>query len=104
MAHDDGWMERAACRRVPDPDRVFFPPSRKGVRTDITEAQRICFGECEVRKTCLVYAVVHREGKGVWGGYSEAQRKKIPTPVKQAWRQVWYRVYPGAVRFKLGRR
>jgi WhiB family redox-sensing transcriptional regulator len=101
---DDDWMERAACRYIPDPDPIFFPKTQKGVRTDISAARTICFDVCPVRKHCLVYAVVYRENRGVWGGLSERERKSIPTKVKRHWREVWYKLYPTSDRLREGRR
>jgi WhiB family transcriptional regulator, redox-sensing transcriptional regulator len=94
MALDDGWMVLAACRSYSDPDPIFFPPKRKGIKTDYTEAKRICFEECSVRKTCLVYAVAHREGQGVWGGLSENERRQLPRGMKQLYRATWFRLHP----------
>ena len=95
MPRYEGWKARAACRDHPNPDEVFFPHNEKGKRTDISQAQAICF-DCPVRKTCLVYAVVYREARGVWGGMSESDRKQISRPTRLRWRQVWYHVYPNS--------
>jgi WhiB family redox-sensing transcriptional regulator len=94
MPLDDGWMVLAACRRYPDPDPIFFPPKYKGVRTDISRAKHICFNECEVRKTCLVYAIAHRESQGVWGGLGEVERRRLPKAVKLLYRQTWFQLHP----------
>jgi WhiB family redox-sensing transcriptional regulator len=98
MALDDGWMLHAACRNYPDPDPIFFPPTKKGVKADTTEAKRICFNECPVRKTCLVYAVAHRENIGVWGGLTSAERRAIPREVKLQFRETWFRLHPSFIR------
>ena len=94
MALDDGWMALAACRSYPDPDAIFFPPKRKGIKTDYTQAKHICFEECPVRKTCFVYAIAHREAQGVWGGLSEVERRQLPREVKQLYRETWFKLHP----------
>lgn len=98
MALDDGWMIKAACRNYDNPDEIFFPPTTKGVKPDYTEAKRICFNECPVRRTCLVYAVAHRETRGVWGGLSDLERKQLPRATKQQYRDTWFRLHPYAQR------
>lgn len=95
MPRYEEWKRRAACAGIEDPDRIFFPPSVKGHRTDTREAKSIC-AKCPVRKTCLAYAVVYREPRGVWGGMSESERKAIPHLVRKQWREVWYRVHPNS--------
>ena len=64
------WAERAACRYA-DPE-TFFP--EKGGSTK--EAKRIC-AMCEVREECLSYALEHDERFGVWGGFSERERRAL---------------------------
>lgn len=96
MALDDSWMVKAACRNYDDPDAIFFPSTTKGVKPDYTEAKRICFDECPVRKTCLVFAIAHRESRGVWGGLSDIERRRIPRVVKQQYRDTWFRLHPYA--------
>jgi WhiB family transcriptional regulator, redox-sensing transcriptional regulator len=98
VAIDDGWMVKAACRNYDDPDPIFFPPTTKGVAPDYTEAKRICFDECPVRKTCLVYAVAHHETRGVWGGLSDVERKAIPRLIKHQYTETWFRLHPYAKR------
>lgn len=101
---DDEWMLKAACRELLDPDPIFFPKTRKGVKPDISKARQICFNDCNVRKSCLVYAVVHHENRGVWGGLSETERRSIPRSTRRRWREVWSKLYPDAQRFSIVRR
>jgi WhiB family redox-sensing transcriptional regulator len=100
MARYETWKLRAACRDVPNPDELFFPVTEKGKKTDISAARAIC-ARCPVRKTCLVYSVVYRETKGVWGGMSESERRAIPVSTRRQWREVWYRVYPKQSLFEM---
>ena len=70
------WKEHANCKGV-DTD-LFFP--EQGVnRIQIEQAKTVCRG-CEVRTECFTYAMQHFE-RGVWGGTSEIQRKRI----RQGW-------------------
>ena len=64
------WLHHAACRHLDT--NVFFPD------TDIGEhaAQRIC-ATCTVRNSCAAYALEHDELRGVWGGLTERDRRRI---------------------------
>jgi len=67
---DDEWQERALCAQT-DPE-AFFPEKGGSTR----EAKRICMG-CEVRDSCLEYALAHDERFGIWGGLSERERRRL---------------------------
>ena len=73
---DNDWQQRGACR---GPQSVaFFPPNtfeRKDER-DAREvkAKSIC-AMCDVRESCLEYAIAIKEPNGVWGGMNEMERK-----------------------------
>lgn len=64
------WQERGICAQT-DPE-AFYP--EKGGSTK--EAKKICRG-CEVRQECLDYALDHDERFGIWGGYSERERRRL---------------------------
>lgn len=64
------WQERGLCAQT-DPE-AFFP--EKGGSTKA--AKRVC-AACEVREECLEYALTHDERWGVFGGYSERERRKL---------------------------
>ena len=64
------WRDRARCAET-DPD-LWFP--EKG--HPVAAAKRICFA-CEVRDECLAYALAHPELLGVWGGFTEPQRRVL---------------------------
>lgn len=64
------WQSQAACAGV-DPD-LFYPD--RGESTD--EAKAVC-GACDVRETCLEYALTNRERFGIWGGASENERRVL---------------------------
>jgi WhiB family redox-sensing transcriptional regulator len=42
----------------------------------LAEAKRVC-GGCPVREACRGYALENEEEYGVWGGLSEAERKRL---------------------------
>jgi WhiB family transcriptional regulator, redox-sensing transcriptional regulator len=64
------WQMFANCLGT-DPD-LFFP--ERGASTK--EAKAVCQG-CVVREDCLEYALANGEKFGIWGGYSERQRRRI---------------------------
>ncbi len=64
------WRNRAACKGI-DPD-IFFPVSEE----DAEPAKAIC-AECPVREACLEHALAHREREGIWGGFTERERRRI---------------------------
>jgi hypothetical protein len=68
--HQAGPLQRDRHRRVL-PRRRRAPPQRHR-RERVAKA--IC-AACPVRQPCAVYALVHRELHGVWGGLSEADRR-----------------------------
>lgn len=70
MQRPPHWTEFAACQYV-DAD-LWFP--EKGGSP--LSAMRICMG-CEVRAECLEYALRGNEQSGIWGGTSEAQRRRM---------------------------
>jgi WhiB family redox-sensing transcriptional regulator len=92
MALDDDWMSYASCRGITDPE-VFFPPKRKGVRTDYSTAKKICYS-CPVRRTCLAYAIAHNIYLGVWGGLGEGERKAMDRQLKLEIRRRWWVIHP----------
>ena len=67
---EDQWQERALCAQT-DPE-AFFPEKGGSTR----EAKRICLG-CEVRDSCLEYALANDERFGIWGGLSERERRRL---------------------------
>lgn len=66
------WQDRAACRGM-NPE-LFFPERGEGVVVDAARA--VCAG-CEVAAECLEFAIENSEKSGIWGGYSERQRRRI---------------------------
>ncbi|MDR1355043.1 MAG: WhiB family transcriptional regulator [Propionibacteriaceae bacterium] len=62
------WQEFALCSQT-DPE-AFFPEKGGSTR----EAKRVC-AQCDVRASCLEYALVNDERFGIWGGLSERERR-----------------------------
>src|SRR5271169_735386 len=63
------WHNRAACKGATD---LFFSYDGEVV----AHARQICEG-CPVRQECLLTALADRNLYGVWGGTTEAQRRRI---------------------------
>ncbi len=64
------WTSRGACQLVPT--EVFFPSRGQAVEP----AKDVC-GVCPVLAECRDYALGIADLKGVWGGLTEAERKKL---------------------------
>ncbi len=64
------WMLEAKCLDA-DPE-AFFPEKGGSTR----EAKRIC-AACPVRNDCLDHALANEERFGIWGGYSERERRRM---------------------------
>ena len=74
-SRQDNWRERGACLLV---DReLFFPLSTAaGSQPQITAAKRIC-ARCQVRGTCLDFALSTGQPNGIWGGMTEEERSNL---------------------------
>jgi WhiB family redox-sensing transcriptional regulator len=69
------WREGAACRFL-DTD-LFFPIGKAGLAlTEIKEAKSVC-ERCQVRPSCLAFALDTHQGYGIWGGYDEDERRLL---------------------------
>ncbi|OLS99919.1 hypothetical protein BJF90_37500 [Pseudonocardia sp. CNS-004] len=70
------WRRQALCAGVDT--AMFFPADDERLPQQHRRervAKAIC-AACPVRRPCAVYALVHRELHGVWGGLSEADRRR----------------------------
>lgn len=67
---DRAWMLRGRCRGI-NPD-LFYP--EKGDISD--EAKAVC-AKCLVRPECLEYALRYNQRRGIWGGMSERERRRL---------------------------
>jgi WhiB family transcriptional regulator, redox-sensing transcriptional regulator len=72
------WHLKASCRGPES--RLFFPPSlperREEREARELKAKEIC-GQCGVQTDCLDFAVRVREPHGIWGGLTEAERRRL---------------------------
>ncbi|MGO1622278.1 WhiB family transcriptional regulator, partial [Flaviflexus sp.] len=65
------WRHRAACL-TEDPE-LFFPIGNSGpALAQVEQAKAVC-NRCEVRDTCLKWALETGQDVGVWGGMSEEE-------------------------------
>ena len=74
--HHEGWREVAACRGVAS--SVFFSPDgERGQARARREAnaRQIC-EECPVLAQCRDHALTADETYGIWGGMTEADRRR----------------------------
>ncbi len=66
------WQADAACRGC-DPD-IWFPiRGRSG--GEVHDAKRTC-ARCPVLEECRAWAHFYRERQGIWGGLTEAERRR----------------------------
>jgi Transcription factor WhiB len=70
------WHRQALCGGVVT--EVFFPADEEcpPVRQHRERVAKAICAACPVRQPCALYALVHRELHGVWGGLSEADRRR----------------------------
>jgi len=75
------WHLQAACRGPES--MLFFPPSfaerREEREARELRAKQIC-ADCRVRAECLEFALRVREPHGIWGGLTEAERRRLLPP------------------------
>ncbi len=74
-ATSDDWRDLAACRDT-DPD-LFFPVGTTGPAIEQIENAKAVCAQCEVRESCLEFALTTNQDSGIWGGTSEEERRKI---------------------------
>jgi WhiB family transcriptional regulator, redox-sensing transcriptional regulator len=69
------WRDRAACL-TEDPE-LFFPIGQAGPAVEqAEEAKRVC-RRCQVRETCLAWALEAGLDHGVLGGMTEVERRAL---------------------------
>lgn len=67
---DREWHAEGLCHQV-DPD-LWFPEKGGSTR----HAKKVCQG-CPVREACLQQALDANERFGIWGGFSERERRQM---------------------------
>lgn len=60
---------------------IFYP--EEGDEDGALEAKAIC-AVCPVREACLELAITRREKIGIWGGYTERERRRLIRQRKRA--------------------
>lgn len=65
------WASGSPCSQT-DADLWHPPPGQSGLA-----AKRICWGSCDVRQTCLNYAIEEDIEEGVYGGATSRDRWKL---------------------------
>jgi WhiB family redox-sensing transcriptional regulator len=72
---DYTWRNDATCRDT-DPE-LFFPVGTTGqALLQIAKAKSVCC-ECPVNIECLDFALETNQDTGIWGGFSEEERRQI---------------------------
>jgi len=69
------WWSAAACLTA-DPE-LFFPLSSSGLALQqVARAKAICT-RCGIQQACLGYALEADPVQGIWGGTTEAERRRL---------------------------
>jgi WhiB family redox-sensing transcriptional regulator len=72
---DYTWRTHAVCRDT-DPE-LFFPVGTTGqALLQIAKAKGVCC-ECPVKSECLDFAIETNQDTGIWGGFSEEERRQM---------------------------
>lgn len=69
------WRDHAACRGA-DND-LFFPDGNGGRAMQGIEQAKLLCRDCLVRGPCLDWALEHGVAFGIWGGFTEDERRAI---------------------------
>lgn len=76
VARPPDWRDKAACLDLDVEE--FFPIGIAGsALQQIEKAKAVCWYECPVRVTCLNYAIDTRIEFGIYGGFSETERRSM---------------------------
>jgi WhiB family redox-sensing transcriptional regulator len=69
------WRSKSLCR---DSNiDVFFPVGTTGPAVDLIQAAKEICGACPVQAPCLEFALETGQEAGVWGGYTEDERRTL---------------------------
>ncbi|HET9442453.1 MAG TPA: WhiB family transcriptional regulator, partial [Acidimicrobiales bacterium] len=74
---NSNWQAEAACRDIDT--NLFFPESEAAV----APALAVCAG-CPVRDECLDFALRTRQDDGIWGGMTEADRRRLRRRIRRS--------------------
>ena len=79
---DRSWQPIALCRG--NHSHLFFPPNtseRKDERERREQRAKSICQVCPVQSSCLEYALESTEQYGIWGGFTETERRQLPAAV-----------------------
>jgi WhiB family transcriptional regulator, redox-sensing transcriptional regulator len=83
MSESTYWPVRAACRHP----ELLFPEGIAGPALRIADqAKQIC-GRCPVQARCLNWALDHEAAFGIWGGFTEVERRDLRRTLGRVARQ-----------------
>lgn len=72
---EQNWREKAICRN--SNAELFFPIGTTGHALEIVEAAKEVCKQCDVKKECLQFSFDTNQESGIWGGYSESERRLL---------------------------
>ena len=77
VTHVWEWQMKGTCRTVDA--SVFFCPDQtvRPVRRRSEAAAKAVCARCPVRAQCAAYALSTREPHGIWGGFTETERRRL---------------------------
>jgi WhiB family transcriptional regulator, redox-sensing transcriptional regulator len=79
IAEQYDWMTDAACIEIGT--EAFFPVAvSSGPNRAATKAARICHEQCPVKTDCLQFALTNGLEHGIFGGFTEQQRRPLRPP------------------------
>lgn len=70
------WRAQALCRDDPEPERWFPVGTTGNAALQIEDAKDSC-RRCDVRASCLDWALETGQDAGVWGGLTEEERRAL---------------------------
>lgn len=76
-----GWQALGRCN--PETAHLFYPPDhreRPAARAAREQAAKAICRRCPVLLTCREYALATGERHGIWGGLTEADRRRVRRP------------------------
>lgn len=72
---EQNWRDRAICRS--SNAELFFPIGTTGHALEIVDAAKEVCSQCSVKKECLQFSFDTNQESGIWGGYSEEERRMM---------------------------
>lgn len=72
---EDDWRHSAICKD--SNAELFFPIGSTGHALEMIESAKEVCQNCPVTEPCLQFALDTNQEAGVWGGYTEEERRAI---------------------------